>query len=125
MDKSKGTVTIDAEWLLNRIESAERAIADIRNVAAQGVKGRPTLSGININLLEWKIRGSKPAREDDDLAWAFSCDPDGYILDEARQLVEEIERLGKVEVAGYEISLGGRDNKLLNRKKLKRQERRR
>lgn len=113
------TVTIDAEWLLNRIESIERGIADIRKAAAEGVHRAASPSGINIHALEWKTKGSQPARDDDAWAWAFAYNYEGGLLPAAEQLIQEIERYGKVEVSGFEITLSGRDKKLLSRKKLK------
>ncbi len=119
MSDRKQTVTIDTEYLLNRLETLERIINDIRAVARAGV-GRPASpTGINIHALEWKTKGSQPARDDDAWAWAFAYDQDGVLMDAARQLVDELERYGKVEVDGYEITLSGRDKNLLSRKKLK------
>jgi len=115
------TVTVDAEWLLNRLDALDRAIADIRKKAAEGAfqPARPASpAGINLNLLEWKTKGSQPARDDDPWAWAFAYDQEGFLLDAARQLVQEIERYEKVEVGGYEITLSGRDKNLLSRKKI-------
>lgn len=125
MSIPRQTVTIDAEWLLARLEALEATIAQIRTEAAQGVFAREgarrttSATGINIRLLDWKLKGSEPATEQSSWAWAFAYDQEGFILDAARQLVQEIERYGKVEVNGYEITLGGRDKRLLNRKKLK------
>lgn len=118
-------VTVDGEWLLNRLEAVERAINDIRGAIAKNVGQPSSPAGINLNLIDWKKKGSEPARPEDPWAWAFAYDQDGPLRDETRQLVQEIERYGKVEVSGYEITLGGRDKRLLNRKKLGSQERQR
>lgn len=125
MSKPRTTVTIDAEFLANRLEAVDRALADIRKAASEGVFGKTSPraqpaspAGINLHLLEWKTKGSQPARDDDAWAWAFSCDEDGILLDAARQLVQEIERYEKVEIDGYELTLSGRDKNLLSRKKI-------
>lgn len=118
MNSSKTTVTIDGELFLNRIEAIERAINDIRRAAAQGIGQPGSPAGINLHLLDWKIKDSKPASEADPWAWAFAYTRDGDLLDAARQLVQEIQRYGKVEVSGYEVTLGGRDKRLLNRNKI-------
>jgi len=112
------TVTIDADWLINRLDALDRAVADIRKVAAEGVHRAASPAGINIHALEWKTKDSQPARDDDAWAWAFSRNQEGYVLDAAKQLVQELERYGKVQVDGYEITFSGRDNQLLSRKKL-------
>lgn len=112
------TVTVDAEWLLARLEALEATIAQIRQEAAQGVHRTASPSGINLHLLEWKTKDSQPASEDAPWAWAFAYDQDGVLMDAARQLMQEIERYGKVEVSGYELTLSGRDKNLLSRKKI-------
>ncbi|GAH84336.1 unnamed protein product, partial [marine sediment metagenome] len=113
------TVTVDAEWLITRLDAVDRAMADIRKAAAEGVHRTASPSGININLLDWKNKYNDPARDDDAWAWAFSRNYEGGLLPAAEQLVQEIERYGKVEIDGYELTLGGKDKTLLNRKKLK------
>lgn len=118
MSDRKQTVTIDAEWLINRLNALDRTIADLRKAAAEGVHRTASPSGINIHALGWKNKYSDPAHDDNAWAWAFSRDREGQVLDAARQLLQEIERYGKVEVDGYEITLGGKDKTLLNRKKL-------
>ena len=76
-------------------------------------------AGINIRAIEWKTKDGGPASEDEAWAWAHGYGRDGFLLDETRQLVDEIKRTGKVEVEGYEITLSGRDKKLLSRTKKK------
>lgn len=112
-------VTIDAELLLNHLEAIERAVNDIRSMAAQGIDQPASPAGININVIDWRDRNSDIVGPDAKWAWAFTYNENGILQDETRQLVEEIGRYGKVEVSGYEITLSGRDGKLLNRKKLK------
>ncbi|MBA7694441.1 hypothetical protein ES703_103051 [subsurface metagenome] len=125
MSAKRPTVEIDGEFLLNRVEAIERCCIDIRKGIAQGVFQPASPAGINIRAIEWRTKGSEDARDDDPWAWAFGYNQDGSFVDEARQLVQEIQRTGKVEIDGYEITLGGRDKKLLNRTKLGSQERRR
>jgi len=119
LSSPKETVTLDAEFLLNRLEAVDRALADIKQAALQGY-GRPASpAGININAIIWRNKYSDEVGPEASWAWAFSRDREGHIADEARQLVQEIERYEKVEVDGYEITLGGKDMTLLNRKKMK------
>jgi hypothetical protein len=118
MDEEKGAVVIDAEWLLNCIEAIEKAINDIRARAAEGVFVKPTHTNINLQLIDWRTKGGEPAGEHEPWAWAFAYGQDGALKDETRQLVKDIQRSGKVQVDGYEITLGGRDKNLLNRRRL-------
>jgi len=136
MSKPGEMVTINAEWLIARLEALEATIQQIRYEASQGVLKQPSpftrvkprppsataAHGININLIDWKRSnkaGGGSAGPGDGWAWAFAYSQDGKLLDEAVQLVQEIERYEKVEVDGFEITLGGRDKNLLNRKKIK------
>jgi len=133
MSKPGEMVTINAEWLIARLEALEATIQQIRVEASQGVLKQPSpftrveprppsatsAHGINLNLIEWKIKGSAPATEHSPWAWAFVNDVEGNIRDETRQLVQEIERYGKVTVDGFEITRSGRDGNLLSRKKIK------
>lgn len=125
MSAKRPTVEVDGEFFLNRVEAIERCCADLRKAVAQGVFQPASPAGINIHAIKWRTKGNQPARDDDPWSWAFSKSPEGRPLDESRQLVEEIERYGKVEVNGYVITLGGRDKDLLNRSKIGSQEPRR
>jgi len=138
---SEDTVSIEAEWLLKRLEGIENLLADIRTRAAEGVFNQPAHqeeggspfvrkirqtdrrtnnpTEINIHVIEWMKKGMQPASADDSWAWAFTTDQEGLLRSETRLLVQEIERYKVVEIDGYEITLGGRDKNLLNRKKIK------
>lgn len=118
MSTKKPTVEIDGEFFLNRVEAIERCCADLRKAVAQGIFQPASPAGINIRAINWRTKENQPAPEDDAWAWAHAYHLNGPLKDETRQLVQEIERYGKVETAGYEITLSGRDKKLLNRKKL-------
>lgn len=112
------TVEVDGEFLLNRLESIERSCADIRKAVAQGVFQPASPAGININVIDWRTKENEPAREGDPWSWAHAYHLNGPIKDEARQLVEEIERTGKVVIGEYELTLSGRDKMLLSRTKI-------
>ena len=141
MTGAKSTVTLDGEWLLARIQQIEYILDEIRARAADGAfvkpeadssfitdnRGRAQSRGarprrapsINVMDIPWLKKGSEPASPYDPWAWAFAYDFDGDVFPETEELLEAIKRDGKVQVDGYEISLGGRDKNLLNRKKLK------
>jgi len=118
MSDKKPSVEVDGEFLLNRLEAIERSVNDIRKAVALGVFQPASPAGINIHLLDWRNKENLPASESDSWAWAFAYTYEGGLRDEAHQLVQEIERYDKVEVGGYEITLSGRDKKLLSRKKI-------
>ncbi len=76
---------------------------------------------VNIWGVEWKLsnrQGGGRASPEAGWAWGFGYDQDGVFLPEAERLIELIQRYGKIRVGQYEITLGGRDKRLLNRKKI-------
>ena len=76
---------------------------------------------IDISGIEWKLSnrdGGGPAGPDAGWCWAFSTTRDGDVLGEVIQLLQAIEQYGRVRIGQYEITLGGRDKRLLNRKKM-------
>lgn len=76
---------------------------------------------LDISGIEWKRsnqQGGGPADPSDGWAWAFAYTKDGGIRRETVQLVQALDQYGTVRVGGYEITLGGREGKLLNRKKV-------
>ena len=75
---------------------------------------------LDISEIEWKKSnkdGGRLATPEDGWAWAFAYTKDGGVLRETMQLLQAIEQYGTVSVGQYEITLGGRDKGLLNRKK--------
>ena len=132
------TVTIDGEWLLARIQQIEYIIDDVRAACASGafmvgadqtkpsskrrtqdgipVSPRTTNALFDISEIEWKTKGSEPARVDDSWAWAFAYDRDGIVLPETQAILTELLHKDKVQVGIYEITLSGQDKKLLSRK---------
>ena len=113
------TVTMDGEELLARIQQIEYILDEIRSAAADGVFTTPVTAGIDLTQINWLKKGSLPADPGDPWAWAFAYDEDSDILPETDALVSVIERDGKALIDGYEITLSGRDNNLLSRKKAK------
>ena len=112
-------IRLDGEKLLRSIEAIEEQLNEIRRMSAMGSAPAPSVQGIDLTKIEWKGRGSVPASAGDPWAWAFAYEQDGSYKDESKALVQRIEQYGKVEMDGYEMTLSGRDNRLLNRKKQK------
>ncbi len=76
---------------------------------------------IDISGVDWRRSnkaGGGVAGPGDGWAWAFALTKDGGIRRESAQLLAGLEQYGKVLVVGFEITLSGRDKRLLNRKKL-------
>jgi hypothetical protein len=74
---------------------------------------------LDISGIEWKKSnrdGGGHAGPDAGWAWAFAFTKDGGILMETVQLLQALDQYERVIVDGFEICLGGRDKKLLNRK---------
>ena len=112
-------IRLDGEWLLKRIEYIEDQLNQIRQQAAMGTVPTPSVQGIDLTKIDWMGKGSVPVSTGDPWAWAFAYEQDGEYKPESKALVQRIEQYGKVEMDGYEMTLGGRDKRLLNRKKLK------
>ncbi len=130
-------VTIDGEWLLAKFQEIEYIIDEIRARCGDGAfvagadQTRPdprtrTQDGTpifpapraaigDLSEIEWKIKGSEPARVNDSWAWAFAYESNGDYRPESRDLVMAIEAAGKIKVGIYEITLSGRDKNLLSR----------
>jgi len=115
---SGGKVVIDPDQLITQLDSIQAHIDQLRKLCSEGFTTRPVPADINLDAIKWMKRGKQPAAPGDKWAWAFAYSRDGGVLPETRRLVEAIKRHGKVEVEGFEITLGGRDGKLLNRRKI-------
>lgn len=136
-----GRVTFDAEEylvLLDELADLEKRLRSLgqKGFNTSGQTPRPPSPAkkkrdeseamrldLDISGIEWKRSnkaGGGAAGPGDGWAWAFSETQDGGIIREAAQLVAALEQYGRVIVDGFEISLGGRDGNLLNRKKVKR-----
>lgn len=120
MSADKPMISIDGEWLLTRIQRIEGLLDEIRSEAARGAYTQPTPEGIDLEAINWLVKGSEPFTPGDTWGWAFAYDQNNHILVETRELVKIIERDGKAIIDGYVIKLGGRDGNLLNRQKVKR-----
>ena len=74
---------------------------------------------IDIWAAEWKLKGGEPAPRDTSWAWAFAYTKDGDYVPETKPLVQYLEQYGSYEADGYAVTLGGRDKRLLQRKRIK------
>lgn len=110
---------LDGEKLLRCIKRIESELNVIRADAALGVAEAPSVQGIDLTKIDWKDKYSEPASAGDPWAWAFGYDQDGTYRPESKALVQAIEQYGKMVIDGFEMTLSGRDGKLLNRKKVK------
>ena len=112
-------VRLDGEKLLKHIETIEDTCMEIRSLIETEYPGPKSAQGIDLTKIEWKGKGSVPASAGDSWAWAFGYDQDGEYLPESRAIVMAIEAAGKVVIDGYEMTLSGRDKRLLSRNKVK------
>jgi len=112
-------IRMDGEKLLVHIELIERELRAIRKAAALGMTATPSVQGIALTRIDWRDKYSEEASADDPWAWAFAYNQDNSYRPESKDLVQRIEQYGKVEMDGYEMTLTGRDKRLLNRKKQK------
>jgi len=112
-------IRLDGEWLLARIQNIEFELNEIRRRAAMGSAPSPSVQGIDLTQIYWLDRDSEVVGLGAEWSWAFGYDQSGGYKKESETLVKAIEQSGKVEIDGYEMTLSGRDKRLLNRKKLK------
>jgi hypothetical protein len=135
---SGGTVVVNADELLRQLDKVRRSLDDLSSFLSTGMTTKPPsterqlrsekvsqvkpfeLKGFDIDAVDWKLKGGSPAGPESPWCWGFSTDRDGVILDEARPLVEAIERYGpEVVVGDYVLTLSGRDGNLLSRRRIK------
>jgi len=88
-------------------------------VKTLGIEPRTIEPDFDLNGIDWRTRDGEPVSPEDEGAWAFAYTREGELKSEARELVEAIQRYGPVKIGGFEVKLGGRDSKLLNRRKVK------
>lgn len=112
-------IRLDGEKLLRCIQRIETELNIIRRDAALGTAAAPSVQGVDLTKIEWKGKGSEPASASDSWAWAFAYEQNGTYKPESKALVQAIEQTGKVEMNGYVMTLNGRDDNLLSRKKQK------
>ena len=110
---------LDGERLLRCIETIEKQLNEIRRMSAMGAAPPSSPQGVDLTKIDWRDRNNDEVGTGEPWAWAFAYDVDGDYWDESRSLVQAIERDGEVVMDGYVMTLSGRDNRLLNRKKLK------
>ena len=83
------------------------------------IEPSPIEPDINLDGINWKTKEGKPATAEDGWAWAFAYTHEGEQMPETKELVEAIIKHGSVKTGGFEVKLGGRDGRLLNRKRIK------
>lgn len=114
-------IRLDSEKLLRCIKRIESELDVIRREAALGTAAAPSVQGIDLTKIDWKGKLGADASLGDEWSWTFAYEQSGGYKDESETLVKAIEAAGKVVVDGYVMTLSGRDKRLLNRKKLKRE----
>jgi len=112
-------IRLNGEKLLRSIEAIEEQLNEIRRMSAMGSAPAPSVQGIDLTMIAWQKKLGEPASLGDPWAWAFAYNLDDTYRPESKTLVQAIEQTGKVVIDGYEMTLSGRDNRLLNRKKQK------
>jgi len=112
-------VRLDGEKLLRCIEAIEAQLNEIRRMGAMGAAPASRVQGMDLTKIIWWDKDMNEVGPGAKWSWAFGYDQDGSYKDESKALVQAIEQTGKVEIDGFEMTLSGRDKRLLNRKKLK------
>ena len=76
-------------------------------------------SKFNLDAINWLDTNRAPASANAPWAWAFVFNRDGDIHPEIEPIYEEVCRYGELEIDEWVISLGGREDQLLNKRKKK------
>ena len=138
--KNGGTVTVDADRAAELLAELRREVnvkidnfgrflaAGMVTKASVPARRRPAEKAskeepamvleLDISGIEWQTKAKQPAGPDDPWNWAFGYNRDGTVRRETNQLVQAILQYGTVRIGQYEFSLGGRDNNLLNRRRV-------
>ena len=116
---SGGKVVLDPDQYLKLLDTLQKPLDALRTLGAEGFTSGGGPADVDIDGINWMKKGRKPAAPTDNWAWAFAYDRDGKVLPETRELVELLRKSKKVRVGDYEITLGGRDGNLLNRRLVK------
>jgi len=134
---SGGTVVVDADELLKWLDKVRGAVEGLSFFLSTGMttrppsperqrelekdsKGQPAMVvDLDISGIEWQTRYKQPAGPDAPWCWAFGYNNDGTVRRETNQLVQGVLQYGVVKIGQYEVSLGGRDGNLLNRRRIK------
>lgn len=129
-----GTVTFDADEYLELLDELTDLEKRLRNLGKDGYnfKGSTTKPPsparrekaeseameiqLDISGIDWQTKDKQPAGPNTPWCWAHAHMQDGGIRRETVQLVAAVEQYGTVRVGKYEITLGGRDGTLLNRR---------
>lgn len=124
-----GSVTGDAEEFLALMDELAAIEKRLRAFGSKGFSGKATVPRpakkneseammleLDISGIPWKTKDKQPAGPDTPWCWAFAETKDGGVIRETMQLLQACEQYGTVRVGKYEISLGGRDGNLLNRR---------
>jgi len=111
---SDGKVVLDADQYLKLLDSLQKTLDELRSIGAKGFTSRGVPADIEISAINWMRKEKQPAAPGDKWAWAFAYDRDGNPVN--AKLIDALKRYEKVRVGDYEISLGGRDGRLLNRR---------
>lgn len=130
---SAGTVTFDADEyleLLDELTDLEKRLRVLGSKGFNGTKANPRPASpsrettaekameiqLDISGIDWQTKDKQPAGPNTPWCWAHAHMQDGGIRRETAQLVAAVEQYGTVKVGKYEITLGGRDGTLLNRR---------
>ena len=117
---NSGSITIDADIYLRLLDRLKALEDDLRKLGHGGFtsSGKVQIPDHNGSAKPDEAKAMALDIDISGIEWRLS-NRDGGILREALQLIQAIEQYGRVRIGQYEITLGGRNKRLLNRKKLK------
>jgi len=107
---------VDADQILKRLDALDEAVKSLREALSAGLTPNHVPVDFDIGFIRWMKRDREPAAPGATWAWAFGFDRNGNPVDPA--LIDALKRRGKIRVGPYEVTLGGHDRRLLNRRKI-------
>lgn len=108
----------EVELLISYLNNVDEALDHIRSLLAD-TSGQMSPDLLNVDGIEWLVKGGKPAPPDAGFSYAFAYTMEGELKDDTLALVQTIQRDGEVKAGDFVYRLGGRDKKLLNRVKVR------
>ena len=133
-ERKGGKIELDADDYLDLLDELSDIESKLRALGSKGFKlstpresprdsteSKPIKLDLYIDDIQWtlpKSQGGGPAGKSAHWSWAFGYDQSGAVRRETEEIVAAVLRYGKVQVGSFIVELGGRDNRLLNRRRV-------
>lgn len=119
---------IPANDILALVDEIEALAQKLRNLGLQGfslrgekqtkAKGDAIELDLDVSGIQFYQKNKQPAGPGAKWGWTWAYEREGDYHDESKALVQALEQYGEVRVGNKMFTLGGRDGRLLNFKKV-------